>query len=129
MTAKINPKKVFVNEKISIDKEFLIAYSFSCQREFKKVGTPTMFILKSKAQLQKAIERAKANHTAVKFVRFGEYMVRGAAGNFYTVKCERRGSVKVVDCDCVAGTFGSPCYHAASALSLHVGLAAKRATA
>ena len=85
-----------------------------------------MFILKSKEQIQKAIERAKANHALVKFVRFGEYLVKGSAGNFYTVRCERRGSMKVVDCNCVAGTFGSECYHAASALSLHIGLAARR---
>jgi hypothetical protein len=85
-----------------------------------------MFILTSEEQIEKAIERAKANHTFVKFVRFGEYMVRGSAGNFYTVKCERRGALKVVDCTCTAGTFGSPCFHAASALSLHVGLATQR---
>ena len=88
-----------------------------------------MFILKSKEQISKAIERAKARHTAVKFVRFGTYLVRGAAGNFYTVRCERRGNLKVVDCTCTAGSFGSPCFHAASALSLHVGLAAQRVTA
>lgn len=88
-----------------------------------------MFILKSKEQLSKAIERAKARHTSVKFVRFGEYMVRGAAGNFYTVRCERRGGLKVVDCSCVAGTFGTPCAHSAAALALHIGLAAQRAAA
>jgi hypothetical protein len=88
-----------------------------------------MFILKSKAQIAKAIERAKANHTFVKFVRFGEYMVRGAAGNFYTVKCEKRDGLKVIDCSCTAGSFGSVCYHATSALSLHIGLASQRATA
>lgn len=88
-----------------------------------------MFILKSKAQITKAIERAKANHTLVKFVAFGVYAVRGSAGNFYTVKCERRNGFKVVDCSCVAGDFGTPCFHATAALSLHVGLAAQRATA
>lgn len=88
-----------------------------------------MFILKSKKQISKAIERAKAHHTAVKFVTFGTYLVRGAAGNFYTVRCERRGNLKVVDCSCAAGTFGSPCYHSTAALSLHIGLAAQRATA
>lgn len=86
-----------------------------------------MFILKSRTQLQKAIERAKANHTLVRFVRFGEYLVKGSAGNFHTVRCERRAGLRVVDCTCVAGTFGSECYHAASALSLHVGLAARSA--
>jgi hypothetical protein len=85
-----------------------------------------MFVLQSSEQIAKAVERARARHTFVKFVRFGEYLVRGAAGNFYTVACERRGRLKVVDCSCVAGSFGSECYHAAAALSLHVGLAAQR---
>ncbi|HYX42900.1 MAG TPA: hypothetical protein VE821_14435, partial [Pyrinomonadaceae bacterium] len=99
--------------------------STGCYNETAK-GASKMFIFKSKEQIQKAIERARANHTFVKLVRFGEYMVKGSAGNFYTVRCEKRGSVKVVDCSCVAGTFGFECYHAASALSLHVGLAARR---
>lgn len=86
-----------------------------------------MFILKSKEQLQKAIQRARANHTYVKFVRFGEYMVKGSAGNFYNVRCERRDGLKIVACECVAGQYGTVCFHAASALSLHVGLAAQRA--
>lgn len=85
-----------------------------------------MFILKSKEQIQRAIERAKARHTRVSFRAFGEYIVRGSARD-YTVRCERRGSHKVVDCECVAGQHGTPCYHAASALSLHIGLAGQRA--
>jgi hypothetical protein len=84
-----------------------------------------MFILKSKEQIQKAIERAKARHTHVSFRRFGEYVVRGTARD-YTVRCEKRDGQKVVDCECVAGQFGTPCYHATAALSLHVGLAAQR---
>lgn len=88
-----------------------------------------MFILKSKEQISKAIETARRRHTSVKFVAFGEYKVRGAAGNFYTVRCEKRNGLKVVACECPAGQFGSPCYHAAASLSLHVGLAAQRATA
>jgi hypothetical protein len=87
-----------------------------------------MFTLKNRAQLAKAIERAKANHTLVKFLGFGVYLVKGSAGNFYTVRCERRDGRKVVDCNCVAGQFGSECYHAAAALSLHIGLAVQRRT-
>lgn len=86
-----------------------------------------MFILKSKAQLQKAIERAKAHHTFVRVSRFGEYLVKGSAGNFYTVRCERREGERVVDCSCIAGQFGTPCYHAAVALPLHIHVAAQRA--
>ena len=85
-----------------------------------------MFILKSKEQISKAVERAKARHTRVSFSRFGEYIVRGASRD-YMVRCERRDGQKVVDCDCVAGQFGTPCYHAVSALSLHIGLAMQRA--
>jgi hypothetical protein len=85
-----------------------------------------MFVLKSKEQISKAIERAKVRHTRVSFRRFGEYVVSGAAQD-YTVRCERRDGQKIVDCDCVAGQFGTPCYHAVSALSLHIGLAAQRA--
>jgi uncharacterized Zn finger protein len=85
-----------------------------------------MFILKSKEQISKAIETARRRHTSVKFIRFGEYKVRGTARD-YTVRCERRGGHKVVACECPAGQFGTPCFHSAAALSLHVGLAAQRA--
>ena len=89
-----------------------------------------MFILKSKQQLQKAIERAKANHTAVKFQKFGVYLVKGSAGNFYTVRCERRGNgERAVDCSCVAGQYGTVCYPSAAAISLHIGLVRMRAAA
>ena len=86
-----------------------------------------MFVLRSKEQIQKAIDRAKAHHAVVKFRRFGEYMVKGSAGNFYAVRCEKRNGLKIVDCECPAGKFGTPCFHAASALSLHIGLATQRA--
>jgi hypothetical protein len=82
-----------------------------------------MFVLTGRAQLERAIERAKAHHPTVKVDGFGRYRVSGSAGNFYTVRCERRDGLKVVECACVAGQFGSECYHAAAALSLHVGLA------
>ncbi len=82
-----------------------------------------MFILKDKETIQKAIERAKAVHPKVSVKQFGEYVVTGSAGNVYTVRCERRGSLKVVDCSCIAGTFGSPCFHAAVAIAQHMHLA------
>jgi hypothetical protein len=88
-----------------------------------------MIELKSREQMAKAIERAKARHPRVTVRKFGEYLVTGTAGNLYTVRCEKRGAVKVVDCECVAGQFGSPCFHAAAAVSLHVGLAARRKAA
>jgi hypothetical protein len=87
-----------------------------------------MFILKSKEQIAKAIGRAKARRPRVSFRGFGCYVVTGAVRD-YVVTCERRNGLKVVDCECVAGQFGDVCLHAAAALSLHVGLAAQRATA
>ncbi len=82
-----------------------------------------MFILHDQETIGKAIERAKAVHPKVSVKQFGEYLVTGSAGSRYTVRCERRGSLKVMDCDCVAGTFGTPCFHAA-AIAQHMHMAA-----
>ncbi len=83
-----------------------------------------MFILKDKETIQKAIERAQAVHPKVSVKAFGEYLVTGSAGALYTVRCERRGSLKIADCDCVAGSFGTPCFHAAVAIAQHMHMAA-----
>ena len=83
-----------------------------------------MFILQSQETIEKAIKRAKAVHPRVHVKVYGEYEVSGSAGNFYTVKCERRNGLKMVDCTCVAGTFGTPCFHAAAAVAQHMHLAA-----
>jgi hypothetical protein len=87
-----------------------------------------MFILKSLETIQKAIERAKAVRPKVHVKAFGEYEVTGRAGNRYTVRCARRNGLKVVDCDCVAGTFGTPCFHAAAAIAQHMYVATNFAT-
>jgi uncharacterized Zn finger protein len=58
-------------------------------------------------------------------VVFGQYAVTGSKGNAYTVRCERRGGRKVVECSCRTRD-GQVCKHAAAALSLHVALAARR---
>jgi hypothetical protein len=88
-----------------------------------------MIKLKSKAPMSKAIQRAKARHPRVMIKRFGEYQVTGSAGNLYTVRCERRGGVKIVDCECVAGQYGTPCFHAMAAASVHIGIASMRRAA
>jgi hypothetical protein len=89
-----------------------------------------MFILESKAQLEKAITKAKKTRATVKFIKFGVYAVRGSKGNFYTVECKRseRGE-RVVKCACKGAEKGLVCWHSAAALSLHVGLARQRKTA
>jgi len=90
----------------------------------------TMFILKGIEQLEKAIAKAKKLRPRVEFDRFGRYRVSGSKGGYYTVICRKddRG-IKAVECACKAGEQGLVCYHAASALSLHIGLARQRQTA
>ena len=85
-----------------------------------------MFTLKNKEQMTKAIEAAKRNHPRVKVLALGSYLVKGSAGNFYTVSMGRDGAHKTIDCGCVAGQFGTPCYHAAAALAVHMGLVRMR---
>lgn len=89
-----------------------------------------MFILKGIDQLTKAIAKAKKIRPSVKFDHFGRYRVSGSAGGYYTVVCRKdnRG-IKAVECTCKGGEQGFVCYHAAAALSLHVGLARQRQTA
>ena len=86
-----------------------------------------MFILKGVEQLTKAITKAKKIRPRVEFDRFGRYRVSGMSGGFYTVICRKddRG-IKAVECTCKGGEKGLVCYHAAAALSLHVGLARQR---
>jgi hypothetical protein len=86
-----------------------------------------MFILKSKTQLEKAIEKARKIRTKVCFIAFGQYAVKGTKGNFYTVKCERtKNGEKQISCECKGAEKGFVCFHAVSALSLHIGLARQR---
>jgi hypothetical protein len=82
-----------------------------------------MFILESRQQLERAINRAKAIKPRVSVKALGRYSVEGHAGNTYTVRCERRDGQKVVDCTCPAGQHGTPCYHSAAAVGLHICLA------
>ena len=88
-----------------------------------------MFILKGKAQLENAIAKALKIRPRVQFVNFGRYQVSGSKG-FYTVVCRKdeRG-YKTVECTCKGAEKGLVCYHAVSALSLHIGLAKQRQTA
>ena len=88
-----------------------------------------MFILTAKAQLEKAIAKAKKVKVLVKFNSFGNYSVKGTKG-FYNVICRKDAhGNRIVECGCKGASKGLVCYHAASALSLHVGLAKQRQTA
>jgi hypothetical protein len=85
-----------------------------------------MFILKDKAQLERAIAKAKTIRPRVEFDCFGRYRVSGSKG-YYTVICRKdeRG-YKTVACTCKGAEKGLVCYHSATALSLHIGLAKQR---
>ena len=88
-----------------------------------------MFILKTPAQLEKAIIKAKQIRPQVKFNYFGQYRVSGSNGSYYTVTCKKSNNgYKTVECTCKGAEKGLVCYHAAAALSLHVGLARQRQT-
>ncbi len=88
-----------------------------------------MFVLKGIKQLEKAIAKAKKVRPRVEFDRFGRYRVSGSKG-YYTVICRKdeRG-YKTVACTCKGAERGLVCYHAVSALSLHIGLARRQQTA
>ncbi len=86
-----------------------------------------MFILKTKTQLEKAIKKAKQIRPTVKFDHFGRYRVSGSNGGYYTVICKKSdNNYKLVECTCKGGEKGLVCYHAAAALSLHIGIAGQR---
>ena len=89
-----------------------------------------MFILKGIEQLEKAIAKAKKVRPRVEFDHFGRYRVSGSKGGYYTVICKKSDNgYKTVECTCKGAEKGLVCYHAVSALSLHIGLARQRKTA
>ena len=89
-----------------------------------------MFILKDKTQLERAIAKALKLRPTVKFDHFGRYRVSGSKGGFYTVLCRKSDNgYKTVACTCKGAEKGLVCYHAVSALSLHIGLARQQQSA
>ena len=89
-----------------------------------------MFILKGIDQLNNAITKAKKIRPRVEFDCFGRYRVSGSRGGFYTVICKKSDNgYKTVECTCKGAEKGLVCYHAVSALSLHIGLARQQPSA
>jgi 3-keto-L-gulonate-6-phosphate decarboxylase len=86
------------------------------------------YILTDKAQLEKAILRAKKIKPLVRMIEFGTYSVRSSDGqSFYTVRLSRNSlGEKVVDCDCKGGERGLVCFHSVSCLELHGTIAKRR---
>ena len=88
-----------------------------------------MFILKDKSQLKNAIAKALKIRPRVEFDCFGRYRVSGSKG-YYTFICRKDESGnKIVTCGCKGAEKGLVCYHAVSALSLHIGLARQQQAA
>lgn len=86
-----------------------------------------MFNLET-TEISRAVKNAKALHTKVKMIRFGEYQVSGSKGNNYTVKCYRFFGEKVVECNCKTRD-GVACKHGIAAVTLHRHVAATRIAA
>ena len=78
-----------------------------------------------KAEIAKAIERARELHPKVKLIEFGRYLVTGSKGKSYTVRCWKDRTGKNVDCTCQTRD-GVACKHGMAAVSLHIGLARQR---
>lgn len=121
-------KKLYRNKYIILTNYSVIGIVLSVVTISKR-EVNEMFVLKGIEQLDKAIIKAKKLRPRVKFDRFGRYRVSGSSGGYYTVICRKdeRGT-KAVECTCKGGEKGLVCYHAAAALSLHVGLARQRQT-
>jgi len=83
-----------------------------------------MFILEQ-TNIANAIKAARKLHPKVKMVRFGEYLVSGSKGNYYTVHCQRQPVGRIVDCTCPTQDF-TACKHGMAAVSLHIAVARQR---
>jgi hypothetical protein len=95
--------------------------------ETERKAKTLMFSLEQ-TEIARAIEAAKKLHPVVKMVRFGEYLVSGSTGGYYTVRCFRDRGYKVVECTCKTRD-GIACKHGVAAVSLHIGLASLRRAA
>lgn len=87
-----------------------------------------MIQLTTAANLTKAITKARTVKPRVRIIRFGSYIVTNKqTGATYTVECAKRDGKRFASCTCTAGQRGQACYHLASAVSVHMQLAAERA--
>ena len=70
-------------------------------------------------KMQKAIERAKAEHLKVRVVSVSDrtYAVTGSKGDTYTVKFVVVNGLKLAECSCPATTY---CKHMAAAAQVNI---------
>ncbi len=88
-----------------------------------------MIQLTTAAKLENAINKARTVKPFVRVNRFGSYTVTNKqTGATYTVTCEKRDGKRFAHCTCKAGELGRVCYHAISAASAHIQLAAEAAS-
>ncbi len=85
----------------------------------------------TKANIQKAIERARQTKPLVKVIQFRLYSITNKeTGANYTVKFSKIGTRKFADCDCKAGQQGKfICKHIGASIGIHIVLAAQTASA
>lgn len=89
-----------------------------------------MIELTTTDKFQNAIRKAQVVKPRVKVIAFGAYSVQNKeTGATYDVVCKRENGRKLVDCSCKAGQANKPCYHALSAVSIHLQLAFERQAA
>lgn len=88
-----------------------------------------MIQITSPAPLKNAIAKARTVKPRVRVEQFGRYAVTNkATGATYVVTCEKRDGKRFASCTCKAGERGTPCFHLAAAVGVHIVLAADRET-
>ena len=89
-----------------------------------------MIELKSKAQMARAIRRARQLKPFVRVRGFRWYEVKSATGeSVYTIHFYKHGRRKFGECNCKAGEEVLVCYHLAGAAAVHIGIASMRRAA
>ncbi len=85
----------------------------------------------TKANIEKAIERARATKPLVKVIQFRLYSVTNKqTGANYTVKFSKIGNKKFAECNCKAGQQGKfVCKHIGASIGIHIVLAAQTVSA
>lgn len=78
-----------------------------------------MFVVDKDLKLRKAKQKAYEERPDVITDSLGSYRVEGSGGSYYNVSVAPIGYRLTVHCECTAGMYGNPCYHAAAALETY----------
>jgi hypothetical protein len=84
----------------------------------------------TKANIEKAIAKARITKPLVKVIEFRLYSITNKeTGANYTVKFSKVGNRKFAECDCKAGQAGKYlCHHVGSSIGYHIVLAEQMQT-